>query len=227
MIQLLQTKGVFGGLAYEDPHNHLRNFKEVCRPFVFKNISQESIGFRLLPFSIIEEAKKWLGELPSDFVTSWDELTEAFLERFFPASKMVKLRHQIQNFKCIGGGNEGWNKNRDSGWKDWRDGNLRDREMDKDRYVPTHDHPSPKESAGLEGSGAEDMLVRIYDKAEGSNKVLKDLKNDFSTLSQMVTSHLDSLKQLETQLGQIVTHLNPRQKGTLRSDTISNPKNDC
>ncbi|WMV45253.1 hypothetical protein MTR67_038638, partial [Solanum verrucosum] len=30
------------------------------------------------------------------------------------------------------------------------------------------------------------MLVRIYNKAEGSDKVFRDLKNDFSTLSQTI-----------------------------------------
>ncbi|WMV19922.1 hypothetical protein MTR67_013307 [Solanum verrucosum] len=93
--------------------------------------------------------------------------------------------------------------------------------------MPPHDRPRPKEPVGLEGSRTEDMLVRIYNKVEGSDKVLKDLKNDFSTLSHTVTSHSVSIKQLETQMCQIVIHLNPRQKGTLPSDTISNPKNDC
>ncbi|WMV45768.1 hypothetical protein MTR67_039153 [Solanum verrucosum] len=34
------------------------------------------------------------------------------------------------------GGNQGWNKDKDNGWKDWRGGNWRDREADQDRYVP-------------------------------------------------------------------------------------------
>ncbi|WMV58285.1 hypothetical protein MTR67_051670 [Solanum verrucosum] len=66
------------------------------------------------------------------------------------------------------------------------------------------------------------MLFRIYNKVEGVIKVLKDLKNEFSTLTQMVMSYLVSIKHLETQLGQIAAHLNPRQKGTLPSDTIPN-----
>ncbi|WMV24975.1 hypothetical protein MTR67_018360 [Solanum verrucosum] len=98
--------------------------------------------------------------------------------------------------------------------------------MDKDRYVPSHDRPCPKELAGLEGSRMEDMFVRIYNKVEWPDKVLKDLKNDFSTLSQTVTSHLVPIKHPETQLGEIATQLNTRKKGTLPSDTIPNPKND-
>ncbi|WMV33439.1 hypothetical protein MTR67_026824 [Solanum verrucosum] len=93
--------------------------------------------------------------------------------------------------------------------------------------MPPHDCLCPKDPTGLEGSKMEDMLVRIYNKVEGVDKVLEDLKNNFSTLNQTVISYLVSIKQLETQLGQISTHLNPRQKRTLTSDTIPNPKNDC
>jgi len=56
MIQLLEMKGNFGGLIHKDPHEHLRNFMEVCGPFVFKNISQESIRLRLFTFSLTGEA---------------------------------------------------------------------------------------------------------------------------------------------------------------------------
>ncbi|WMV58955.1 hypothetical protein MTR67_052340 [Solanum verrucosum] len=45
-----------------------------------------------------------------------------------------------------------------------------DREVDKDRYVPPHDHPRPKDPDSLEGSETEDMFVRIYSKVEGFNK---------------------------------------------------------
>lgn len=103
ILQVFQMRGTFGGLDHMNPHEHLQNFVDIHVIFLFNNISQDLIWLRLFPFSLTGEATRWLAELPNDTITSWKELTDAFLERFFPPSRMFKLRDNIQNFKRVGG----------------------------------------------------------------------------------------------------------------------------
>lgn len=66
-------------------------------------MTQEAIRLRHFLFLIMDEAMRWLAELLSDSITSWEELQVALFERFFPTSKIVKLRRSIENFKHIEG----------------------------------------------------------------------------------------------------------------------------
>ncbi|WMV45666.1 hypothetical protein MTR67_039051 [Solanum verrucosum] len=78
MLHRLQMKGLFGGLAHEDPHDHIQNFVD----------AKQRSGW-----SIYQGNQS----------TSLEELTDVFYVRFFLPSKMVKLRDNIQNFKRVDG----------------------------------------------------------------------------------------------------------------------------
>lgn len=70
------------------------------------------------------------------------------------------------------------------------------------------------------------MLATILSKVEGTGKVMKEMKFDFLALNQTMISHSASIKQLETQMSNISSHLNPRQKDGFPSHMVVNMKND-
>lgn len=72
----------------------------------------------------------------------------------------------------------------------------------------------------------EDMLSRILNQVEGTNKDIKEIKCDFSTLNQTLTSYSISIKQLEVQLCKLSTALNLRKIWVFLSDKVINPKID-
>ena len=82
----------------EDPNLHLSVFLEVCDTLKINGASTDAIRLRLFPFSLRDKARAWLHSLPPGSISTWEELTKAFLARFFPPSKTASLRSQISTF---------------------------------------------------------------------------------------------------------------------------------
>ena len=83
---------------HEDLNAHILNFLEVCDTVKYNGVSDDAIQLRLFPFSLKEKAKNLLISEPSDSITSWDDLSNKFLTRFFPPAKAAKLRIDISSF---------------------------------------------------------------------------------------------------------------------------------
>ena len=98
MFQMLQTIGQFNGLPNEDPHLHLKLFLEVSDAFKIFGATQDALRLRLFPYSLRDRARAWLNSLPSDSITTWNELADKFLMKYFPSIKNTKLRNEITSF---------------------------------------------------------------------------------------------------------------------------------
>ena len=97
-IQMVQNSVQFGGSPTEDPNMHIRNFIEICDTFKFNNVSEDAVKLRLFPFSLRDKAKGWLHSLPAGSITTWEELAQKFLTKFFTMAKTAAIRNALTQF---------------------------------------------------------------------------------------------------------------------------------
>ncbi|CAN6542428.1 unnamed protein product [Malus baccata var. baccata] len=63
------------------------------------NVDGNILMMKAFPFSLLEKVKDWLYELAPGTVTSWDSMKRAFLEKFFPTSRVILLRKRISGIQ--------------------------------------------------------------------------------------------------------------------------------
>ena len=85
----------FGGEASEDPNIHLTMFLQVADTIKFNGVDEHAIRLRLFPFSLKGKALAWFHALQPGCISTWEELVDKFLTKFFPPSKSSKLRSEI------------------------------------------------------------------------------------------------------------------------------------
>jgi Retrotransposon gag protein len=77
---------------------HLAVFLEIYDTYKSNGVSDDALRLRLFLFSLRDKARAWMHSLPAGSITTWDQLTEVFLTKYFPPSKTAQLRGQIVNF---------------------------------------------------------------------------------------------------------------------------------
>ncbi|CAN6552317.1 unnamed protein product [Malus baccata var. baccata] len=97
----------YHGLSMEDPNKHLKEFEVVCSSMTPINVDGSILMMKAFPFSLMEKAKDWLYELAPGTVTSWESMKRAFLEKFFPTSRVILLRKRISGIQQEEASNEG------------------------------------------------------------------------------------------------------------------------
>ncbi|KAJ9544806.1 hypothetical protein OSB04_024513 [Centaurea solstitialis] len=99
MFSMIQTNGQFGGTAVEDPHSHLKSFMQITDSFRIPGVSPSALRLSLFPFSLKERARAWYDSLEPDSITSWNQMAEKFLKKYFPPTRNAKSRLDISTFK--------------------------------------------------------------------------------------------------------------------------------
>ena len=103
---------LFHGLPSEYLYMHLTNFIEVCDTIKYNRVTKEVFKLRLFPLSLGDRAKHWLTSQPPDSITSWNDVVQKFLTKFFLLAKIAQLVQEINTFRQLEGENlvEAWER---------------------------------------------------------------------------------------------------------------------
>ena len=89
---MIQQTVQFWGLSQEDLNVHIANFLEICDTFKHNGVTDDAIRLRLFHFSLRDKAKVWLNTLPPGLITTWEELAQKILAKYFPSCKYSKVK---------------------------------------------------------------------------------------------------------------------------------------
>ena len=98
LINMVQ-QNQYTRLAHEDPNVHLATFLEIADTVKMNSVTEDVIKMRLFPFSLRDKARGWLQSLQPGSISTWEELAQSFLAKFFPLSKTSQLRGKIAQFR--------------------------------------------------------------------------------------------------------------------------------
>jgi len=76
----------FSGFDYENPYHHLREFEQLCACLTILSMSQDTLWWKLFPFSLDERVKQWYNHNIGKVAGDWEELRNKFCLAFFSIS---------------------------------------------------------------------------------------------------------------------------------------------
>ena len=85
----------FAGADSNDAYMFINEFEEVYAMLKIKELTEDAIKLRFIPFMLRDVAKKWLYSLATNSITTWKDFVEIFLKKFFPRHKTAKSRSAI------------------------------------------------------------------------------------------------------------------------------------
>ncbi|KAJ9566530.1 hypothetical protein OSB04_002496 [Centaurea solstitialis] len=88
----------FDGKSDSNSIVHVESFIDICDLFKSGETIDNAIRLRLFSFTLVGEAKEWLRSLEPSSIITWEQLRANFMSRFFPPTKIDKLRADIRTF---------------------------------------------------------------------------------------------------------------------------------
>ena len=94
-------KRPFSGEISEDPYDHLQEFEELCSSLVIPSMTQETLWWKLFPFSLTERAGQWYTRTIGNMTGDWDELRDDFCCSFSLTERIDSLPIDILDFEQL------------------------------------------------------------------------------------------------------------------------------
>ncbi len=91
----------FSGFDLENTYHHMWDFEQICSCLKIRGMRQETVRWRLFPFSLQEKAKQWYTSTVRCINGSWEKLRDRFCLAFFPVTRITALRVEILSFQQI------------------------------------------------------------------------------------------------------------------------------
>ena len=118
LITMVQ-QNQFTGHPTENPSEHLGRFLRIANSVILNGVKPEVIQLQLFPFSLRDMAITWFNSIPQESVNTWEELMEAYFNKFlFPSL------HSKQGKEIINSNHEG-DEERHIAWRDVAEYNRR------------------------------------------------------------------------------------------------------
>ena len=98
LIKLIQEQS-FSGEGYGNPYSHQWEFEQTCSCLHIAGMSDKTLQWKLLPFSLTGRAKRWYRQTIGSMQGDWEMLCSKFCLALFSISRVVRLRFEVLSFK--------------------------------------------------------------------------------------------------------------------------------
>ena len=100
MIAMVRAQP-FSGLENENPCHHLHEFEEMCSCLRISGMTQQTLKWKLFPFSLMGKAKQWYTFAIESTNGDWDELKDKFCLAFSPCPVLALYQGQSSTLSSM------------------------------------------------------------------------------------------------------------------------------
>jgi len=98
LIALVQSLS-FLGEGDENSYLHIRDFEQTCDCLRIEGISDETLHWKLFPFSFKRKARQWYNRAVGKQQGDWSSLCSNFCLHFYPISQIIDLSVKVLTIK--------------------------------------------------------------------------------------------------------------------------------